>query len=433
MSIEFKLPELGENVDSGDIVNILVDEGQTIAANDGVLEVETDKAVVELPCPHGGRVAKVHVKKGDSVKVGQTLLTIEPDEEGADEEEAEEPQAEPAEEPETKEEPKKADQEEAAKPPKKETPKPEKPRRAADEPLPAGPAARRIARELGVDLAQIEGSGQRGRITTDDVRAAAEGGATTGAMPTMAAPAAVEPPGEPGTDKWGSVRRERMPKVRRTIAAQMVKSAGTIPHVTNFDEADVTDLESLRKSVPADYLGENVRLTAMPFVLRAVALSLRQHPAVNASIDDENEQVIYKEYVNLGVAVDTPRGLVVPALRGVDRLGIAQIAQQLGTIAQKARSADFAVEDLRGGTFTISNLGAIGGIYSTPIINHPEVAILLLGRTRWLPVVRDGQIVPRQMMPLSLSYDHRLVDGATAGRFLNDVIALLQSPMKLLL
>jgi pyruvate dehydrogenase E2 component (dihydrolipoamide acetyltransferase) len=241
------------------------------------------------------------------------------------------------------------------------------------------------------------------------------------------------PPGEPDQDAWGPIRRDRLSQIRRTIAAQMVRSAGTIPHVTNFDDADVTELEHLRKGVPQDYLGPGVKLTMMPLVMKAVALSLRRHPIVNASLDEPNDEIVYKQYVNLGVAVDTPRGLVVPALRDVDRMSIGQIAEALGKLAETARSGRFAIEELRGGTFTVSNLGAVGGTYSTPIINHPEVAILLVGRSRWMPVVRDGSIEKRYMMPLSLSFDHRIVDGAAAGRFLNEVIGYLQNPGKLLL
>ncbi len=436
MANECKLPELGENIESGDVVNVLVREGDQIEPNQGVLELETDKAVIEVPCPFGGKVSKVHVKKGDTVKVGQKLLTVEGEEpaEEAEEEPAEEGEEKPAEEKKAKK-PVPAEKAEAEKPePKKSEPPAPTPERQVVEPpvptgpLPAGPAARRMARELGVDLGRVAGSGKRGRITVEDVKSAGEG-----AAPAAGVPEAVTPPGEPGQDQYGPVRREKMPRIRRAIADQMVRSASTIPHVTNFDDADVTDLEQLRKSVPPGYLGEGVKLTAMPFVLRAVALSLRQHPMVNASIDDENGQVVYKEYVNLGIAVDTPRGLVVPNIRGAERMGIARLARELGYIAQRARNADFAIEDLRGGTFTVSNLGAIGGTYSTPIINHPEVAILLLGRSRWLPAVREGQIVPRLMMPLSLSYDHRLIDGAAAGRFLNSVIDYLQFPAKLLL
>ncbi|MGA2798399.1 MAG: 2-oxo acid dehydrogenase subunit E2 [Thermoguttaceae bacterium] len=459
MNIDFKLPELGENVENGDIVNVLVREGDVIAANDGVLEMETDKAVVEIPCPYAGKVAKIHVKKGQTVKVGQTLLTIQS--------ESETPAASPP--------PKSARPavvpQEAAKPLPEATPgvskssapppssvgaavvlpHPEKSSggtTAAEEIIPAGPAARRLARELGLDLRQVPGTGARGQITPEDVKTAAapqaqpstaglsssaaqRPGATAGLSSSAAQ--RVIPPGEPGTDVWGQIRREKMPKIRRTIAAQTAKSASTIPHVTNFDDADITDLEHLRKNIPQGYIGAGVKLTAMPFVLKAVAMALQQHPTLNASIDDEKEEVIYKEYINIGIAVDTPRGLVVPALRKIDRLGIPQIAQQLNTLAQKARSVAFSVDDLRGATFTVSNMGAIGGTYSTPIINHPEVAVLLLGRSRWMPVVRDEKIEPRFMLPLSLSFDHRLVDGATAARFLNDVIDLLQNPGKLLL
>ena len=435
MVIEFKLPELGENIESGDIVNILVNEGDEIAANDGAFELETDKAVVEIPCEHAGKIVKIHVRKGESVKVGQTLLTLEPVEE--EEAAAEEPVAPETTAADTTAAGPKTSGANAATTPAAATSAPAATATLPEPtgPLPAGPAARRVARELGVDLRRVAGSGSRGRITVDDVRtqASTPAGATTpgvaGAMPV----APVTPPGEPGQDNWGPITQERMPKIRRTIAAQMVKSVTTIPHVTNFDDADVSELEALRKSIPPGYLGEDIKLTAMPFVMKAVALALGQHPTLNASINDETEQVVYKRYVNLGVAVDTPRGLVVPAMRNVQRLSIPQIARELAVIASKARSADFAIEDLRGGTFTISNLGAVGGTYSTPIINHPEVAILLLGRSRWMPVVRDGEVVSRLMMPLSLSYDHRLVDGAAAGRFLNEVIDYLQNPGKLLL
>ncbi len=442
MNIDFKLPELGENVESGDIVNILVREGDVIAANDGVLEMETDKAVVEIPCPYGGKVAKIHVKKGQTVKVGQTLLTIQS--------EAETPAASPPPKP---AQPAVAPQKTAKPLPEATTgaskfsdaptssvgaavvlPHPDKSSggaTAAEEIIPAGPAARRIAREFGLDIRQVTGSGKRGRITPEDVKTAAAAQAQPAFAPS--GQQRVIPPGEPGTDVWGQIRREKMPKIRRTIAAQTAKSASIIPHVTNFDDADITDLEHLRKNIPQGYIGAGVKLTVMPFVLKAVAMALQQHPTLNASIDDEKEEVIYKEYINIGIAVDTPRGLVVPALRKIDRLGIPQIAQQLNTLAQKARSVAFSVDDLRGGTFTVSNMGAIGGTYSTPIINHPEVAVLLLGRSRWLPVVRDEKIEPRLMLPLSLSFDHRLVDGAAASRFLNDVIDLLQNPGKLLL
>jgi pyruvate dehydrogenase complex dihydrolipoamide acetyltransferase long form len=430
MSVEFKLPELGENVESGDVVQVLVAEGDRIEANQPICELETDKAVVEIPCPLAGKIVTVHFQKGDTVNVGQTLLTVEAE---AGEPEGEAPAASPAE----------PAAEARVSTPAAPTPAPpaESP---ASCPIPAGPAARRLARELGVDLRSVRGSGSRGRITVDDVRASAGPGAVTIPTPEIApasaavsAPGAslepVVPPGEPGEDAWGPIRREKMSRIRQTIAAQMSRSAGTIPHVTNFDDADVTDLEHLRKGVPKGHVGANIKLTTMPFVMKAVAIALRRHPVLNASLDEESQQVVYKQYVHLGVAVDTPRGLVVPAVRNVDRMTIPEIARALASLAERARAVQFGVNDLRGGTFTVSNLGAVGGQYSTPIINHPEVALLLVGRSRWTPVVREGNVETRLMMPLSLSYDHRLVDGAAAARFLNEVIDLVQSPGKLLL
>jgi pyruvate/2-oxoglutarate dehydrogenase complex dihydrolipoamide acyltransferase (E2) component len=409
MSVEFKLPELGENISSGDIVNVLVQEGQTISANDGVVELETEKAVVEIPCPLAGKIAKIHVKKGDTVNVGQTVLTIEA--------EAAEPVTPPA--------PTKTAPAKATEPPPAAA--------AAEELLPAGPAARRLARELAVDLRQVRGSGPRGRITPEDVQAMAGAPAAPSGVSAKPEQAAS---GTPGQDAWGPTRREKMPRIRRAIAEQMARSASIIPHVTNFDDADITELDSLRAGVPDGYIGENIRLTLMPFVMKAVAVSLLRHPTLNASLNPEKEEVVYKQYVNVGVAVDTPRGLVVPVVRSADKLTLAQLAQALATAARRVREAQFGLDEVRGGTFTISNLGAVGGAYSTPIINHPEVAILLLGRSRWMPVVRGEnheKIDIRLMLPLSLSYDHRLVDGAAAGRFLNDVIACLQSPARLLL
>jgi pyruvate dehydrogenase complex dihydrolipoamide acetyltransferase long form len=430
MSVEFKLPELGENVESGDVVQVLVAEGDRIEANQPVCELETDKAVVEIPCPQAGKIVKVHFQKGDTVKVGQTLLTVEAE---AGEPEGEAPAATPAE----------PAAEARVSTPAAPTPAPSG-ESAPTGTIPAGPAARRLARELGVDLRSVRGSGSRGRITVDDVRASAGPGAVTIPTPEIApasaavsAPGAglepVVPPGEPGEDAWGPIRREKMSRIRQTIAAQMSRSAGTIPHVTNFDDADVTDLEHLRKGVPKGHVGANIKLTTMPFVMKAVAIALRRHPVLNASLDEESQQIVYRQYVHLGVAVDTPRGLVVPAVRNVDRMTIPEIARALASLAERARAVQFGVNDLRGGTFTVSNLGAVGGRYSTPIINHPEVALLLVGRSRWMPVVREGSIETRLMMPLSLSYDHRLVDGAAAARFLNEVIDLLQSPGKLLL
>jgi len=440
MATEFKLPDLGENIAAGDVVSVFVSAGDVVKPGQALLEVETDKAVIEVPCPPGGRVASVLVKKGDTVKVGQTLVTLEA---AGDAPAAVKAPAKPTPAPAAAPpEPKQAPVTVAAPPapapqPARPAPVPEPAAESVPEPAPtssaakvepAGPAVRRLARELGVDLARVRGTGPGGRILREDVVSAVRQGSAQSAATTAAAAA-----GGTQRDDWGPVRREQLSRMRRTIAANMVRSVSTIPHLTNFDDADVTELERLRKASAEDHAKANVKLTALSFVIKAVSLSLRQHPAINSSIDIEKGEVLYKDYVNIGLAVDTPRGLVVPVIRGCDQLSIPQIAQAIAETADKAKHAQYGIEDLRGGTFTISNLGAIGGTYSTPIINWPEVAILLLGRSRKMPVVHEDRIEPRLMMPLSLSYDHRIIDGALAARFLREVIGYLESPGRLLL
>ena len=443
MATDFKLPDLGENIASGDVVSVFVSPGDVVKPGQALLEVETDKAVIEVPCPPGGRVASVLVKKGDTVKVGQTLLTLEAAGSGGAAAPAPAPQkpAKPAASQASATKPAAAPVAAApvveapvapipAAPPVAPPPEPE-PHPAPRAPSggsvePAGPAVRRLARELGVDLGRVTGTGPGGRILREDVVAAVRQAGGHG-TPRPAVGGGSE------RDDWGPVRREQMSRMRRTIAANMVRSVSTIPHLTNFDDADVTELERLRKASAEDHAKANVKLTALSFVIKAVSLSLRQHPMLNASIDVEKGEVLYKDYVNIGLAVDTPRGLVVPVLRGCDQLSIPQIAQAIAETAEKAKHAQYGLEDLRGGTFTISNLGAIGGTYSTPIINWPEVAILLVGRSRKMPVVHEDRIEPRLMMPLSLSYDHRIIDGALAARFLREVIGYLESPGRLLL
>jgi pyruvate dehydrogenase E2 component (dihydrolipoamide acetyltransferase) len=450
MATEFKLPDLGENIASGDVVSVFVSEGDVVRPGQALLEVETDKAVIEVPCPPGGRISRVLVKKGDTVAVGQTLVELEPA--GAAPAVAPAAPAVAAATPSAVAQPPAPV---AAVPPAPvAAPAPVSSAAAArgaqpagavssgapaqapasapaavlEAPVaPAGPAVRRLARELGVDLAGVRGSGPEGRIVREDVVAAVRH--------ASAAPAARRPSGAAGgeRDEWGPVRREQMSRMRKTIAANMVRSVTTIPHLTNFDDADVTELERLRKASAQEHAKGGVKLTALAFVIKAVSLSLRLHPAVNASIDTEKGEITYKDYVTIGLAVDTPRGLVVPVLRDVDAMTIPQVAQAISDTADKAKNASYGLDDLRGGTFTISNLGAIGGAYSTPIINWPEVAILLVGRSRRLPVVVEDRIEPRLMMPLSLSYDHRIIDGATAARFLNEVIGYLESPGRLLL
>jgi pyruvate dehydrogenase E2 component (dihydrolipoamide acetyltransferase) len=286
---------------------------------------------------------------------------------------------------------------------------------------------------VGVDLSKVVGSGDNGRITREDILAVVRNSGASARSETTST-TSDEPADTPDTDDFGPIRVERMTKIRKTIANQMHTSWSTVPRVTNFDDADITDLERLRQSSKEDYAAQGLKLTTMPFLIKAVATSLRHHAAVNAVIDQQNEQLIYKDYVNLGIAVDTDRGLVVPVMKQADTMGIAEITRALAEMSSKVRSGKFSVSDLKGGTFTISNLGAIGGQYSTPIVNVPEVAILLVGRSRKMPVVMpDDSIQSRFMMPLSLSYDHRLVDGAVAADFLNDVIGYLEAPSRLLL
>jgi len=450
MATEFKLPDLGENIASGDVVTVFVSEGDVVKPGQPLLEVETDKAVIEVPCPPGGRIAQVLVKKGDTVKVGQTLVVLDAAGGAAAKPQAatqaavrEAPApvaaAAPAAERAETRAPAPAAPVAVAPAPVAKTPSPapaEEADVAGDAPAagsatvdPAGPAVRRLARELGVDLARVHGSGPAGRIVREDVIAAvrsAGGQGTPGRSRTTESRSTQR-------DDWGPVRREQLSRMRKTIAANMVRSVSTIPHLTNFDDADVTELEHLRKASAQEYAKSNVKLTALGFVIKAVSLSLRQHPVVNASLDMEKGELVYKDYVNIGLAVDTPRGLVVPVLRNCDEMSIPQLAQAVAETAEKAKNAQYGIEDLRGGTFTISNLGAIGGTYSTPIINWPEVAILLVGRSRKMPVVRDDRIESRLMMPLSLSYDHRVIDGAAAARFLKEVIGYLESPGRLLL
>ncbi|MEM9588838.1 MAG: 2-oxo acid dehydrogenase subunit E2, partial [Planctomycetota bacterium] len=436
---EVKLPELGDGIESGDVLEIFVSVGDVITEGQDIVEMETDKATVPVPAAVGGKVTRIAVSEGDSVPIGGVLLEVEADASApaaSAPPSAPEPVAapDPVATPEPTPQPPKAETP-APPPPKVETPAPQTTEPTAPTPvpvastpapvaasgavIPAGPAIRRFAREVGVDLASVQGSGDGGRITREDilavVRSASQAARTTTAAPAAApkTPAATAPdPSLPGTadvDDFGPIRVERMSKIRKTIGKQMHASWSSVPRVTNFDDADISDLEQLRQSSKEDYAAQGLKLTTMPFLIKAVATALRHHPAINAVIDGENEQVIYKDYVNVGIAVDTERGLVVPVMPSADQMSVPEIARSLAEMAGKVRSGDFGLNELRGGTFTISNLGAIGGQYSTPIVNVPEVAILLVGRSRKLPVVMpDDSIQPRLMMPLSLSYDHRL-------------------------
>ncbi|MCH1494304.1 MAG: 2-oxo acid dehydrogenase subunit E2 [Rubripirellula sp.] len=485
MTIEVKLPDLGDGIESGDVLEIFVAVGDTIDKGQDIVEMETDKATVTVPASAGGKVTKILISEGDTVAINGAILELDADAAGVDAATSPAPETAAAPEPAPSPEP---DPPPAAPAPAAETP-PVTPQPVSPQPTPvaaapttpvvaasqtpvaaappspaaqpasestdsdqviaAGPAIRRFAREVGVDLSRVPGSGDGGRITRDDilsvVRASNQSSTAAPTPPSATKSAAPTPPtgseaasaNKPapnGSDEHGPIRVERMDRIRKTIANQMHASWSAVPRVTNFDDADITDLEHLRQSSKEDYAAQGLKLTTMPFLIKAIATALRHHPAINAVIDQENDQIIYKDYVNVGIAVDTDRGLVVPVMKNADMMGIPEITRSLAEMAGKVRGGNFAVSDLRGGSFTISNLGAIGGQYSTPIVNVPEVAILLVGRSRKLPVVMpDDSIQPRLMMPLSLSYDHRLVDGGTAARFLNDVIGFLEAPSRLLL
>ncbi len=479
MPTEIKLPSLGEGIESGDVLEILVKVGDVIKKDQSIVELETDKATVSVPSPLAGKILSIAIKEGQTVSIGMALASIEAVEsvalQAAPSTDASSVRHDVA----PKVEAPSPTAPIVVVPTKPTAPIPTKPTAPiivppapvalgassqpasadagtpfSDDVIAAGPAIRRFAREVGVDLISVAGTGDGGRITRDDILAvvrqanqSARSAPPTPASNTTATIGSDAPTSKPATsakgtvlpgtaanDDYGPIRVDRMTKIRKTIAAQMQKSWSTVPRVVNFDDADITDLEAIRQASKDDYASRGIKLTTMPFLIKAVATALKHHPALNASIDMENEQIIYKDYVNVGIAVDGEKGLVVPTLKNADRMSIPDIAYALSDLSSRVRNNSYAVSDLRGGTFTISNLGAIGGTYSTPIVNVPEVAILLVGRSRKMPIVMDDDsIKARLMMPLSLAYDHRSVDGATAARFLNDIIAYLEAPSRLLL
>jgi pyruvate dehydrogenase E2 component (dihydrolipoamide acetyltransferase) len=436
MASEIKLPELGENVEGGEVVDVKVAEGDEVSEGQGLIEVEAEKSTVEVPSPVAGRVTKLMVKKGDKVKTGQTLCLVESKDGKAEEGPKTAPVREtgPAKpEPIPAPPPDKAAPAAApapAAPTNQEKPKaaPPPPAPAEEAPgklVPAGPATRRLARELGVDLARVQGTAPGGRVTQEDVKnyvkQLTSGGLVSGA--------ARQAPPLPDFERWGPVERKPLEGVRKRTAEQMSLAWCLVPHVTQHDLADVTDLEAFRKQ--QDPKGPKLTVTA--FALKAAAIALRQFPQFNASLDEATGQVVLKRYYHLGVAVDTDRGLLVPVIRDVDKKSIQTLAAELADVAERARQKKLAADDMRGGTFTITNLGGIGGTGFTPIVNYPEVAILGLSRGRWEPVVRDGQVVPRLLLPLSLSYDHRVIDGADAARFTRRLAEMLENPWVMLL
>ena len=433
---EFKLPDLGEGVHEGQVVNVLVKEGETIGEYQPMLEIETDKAAVEIPAPKGGVVARIHVEPGQVVKVGQVLITIDDGGEARPAGDGRSKQAtQPAEKMPSKPAPEKRGVETEvetvhAKAPAMATATAEPAERASDGPVAAAPAVRKLARELKVDIDVVPGSGPDGRILREDVERFAAGEHAPVGGPELAGSV---PAGElPDFSQYGPVRREAVSQIRKTIARQMTRAWLSVPRVTHCDTADVTDLERNRKQYNAGLKEGEAKLTITAIVIKAVAAAVRDFPMVNASYDAAREEIIYKDYVHVGIAVDTPRGLVVPVLRDADRKALPQIAAELGGLGARAQALKLEIAELRGATVTITNVGALGGTFLTPMVNYPEVAILGLGAARLQPVVHEGQIVARLILPLSLSFDHRIVDGADAARFTTAVIRSLENPLRLI-
>jgi len=441
---EFRLPELGENIEQGDLVRLMISAGTRVSPGQPIMELETDKAVVEVPSSVSGVVKSIQVKAGDKLKVGQVIFTLEGD--GAARTRT---KPEPVEHVSGQQGARLAFQaaiqaegktEEQALPP--DQPSPPLPtftmpvqlgKVAGTEqrpPIAAAPMVRRLARELGVDIYEVKGSGPAGRISEDDVKAHTKQLLVT-VVTAAQVPRALAEPKLPDFAKWGKIERVSMRAVRRKTAEHLREAWNTIPHVTQNDRADITELEQLRARFAPKAEEAGGKMTVTAIALKIVASALKIFPQFNASIDMERGEIIYKQYVNLGVAVDTERGLLVPVLRDVDKKNIVELAAEMSQLSQKARERKLTPEEMEGGTFTITNLGGIGGTGFSPIVNHPEVAILGLSRSRMEPEWINGAFQPRLILPLSLSYDHRLVDGADAARFLRWVAEAFEQPFLL--
>jgi pyruvate dehydrogenase E2 component (dihydrolipoamide acetyltransferase) len=450
MPIDMKLPELGENIEGGDVLRVMVKAGDQIKKDQPVLELETDKATIEVPSSADGVIKDIKVKAGEKVKVGQTIFTVDeaaaPSNNGGTAAPARDaaPVAAAAPKPVAAPEPPRAAQQPASEPkrradvvemkakqaappaPAQASPQPAAAAAAADPAsIPAAPSARRLARELGVNLADIHGSGAGGRISTDDVtgyarRLLAGGGA--GRAPVAVAQL-------PDFANWGAVERKPMSGVRRTTAHRLTQAWNQIPHVFQMDRADITQVESLRKKLSKRAEAEGrAPVTITAFLMKVLAAAVKKFPQANSAVDLQNDEVVYKQYVHIGVAVDTDRGLLVPVIRDVDKKDLFQLADEIAQAADKARSRKLSLDDMQGGSITISNLGSLGGGAFTPIVNWPEVAILGVARAKMEPVFVDGEFVPRLMMPLTLSYDHRVIDGADGVRILRWVVEAIEQP-----
>jgi pyruvate dehydrogenase E2 component (dihydrolipoamide acetyltransferase) len=429
--MDVKLPKLGEGADSGVVVSIAVKEGDQINKGQTILELENEKAVAAIPSSAAGKVTRIAVKAGDRISAGAVILTLDGAGNGAAP--AGEPKAE---------QPKKAA---APKQARRAAPEPEyeeeefeeeaeQEETAADKAgfaAPASPSIRKLARDIGLDLRKIQGSEDGGRIVLADIRAYIQRLQRLAARPRGGAaptPAEVKPPVERiDFSQWGPITKKPLPPIRQTISRRMVENKVSIPHVTQFDEADITALTDLRKKYAEAYERKGARLTLTSFALKAVANTLKKFPIFNSSLDEAVNELVFKEYVHIGLAVDTEQGLLVPVIRDVDKKDLFQLSKDVQELAEKARARKVSLEEMKGGTFTISNQGGIGGAHFTPIINKPEVAILGLGRGAMKAVVKDKKIEPRLMMPIAISYDHRVIDGGEAARFTVELVQAFEN------
>ena len=421
--MDVKLPKLGEGAESGVVVGIFVKEGDTVADGQAIMELENEKAVASIPSTGAGVVEKVHVKNGDKISVGQKIITLSGG--GGAAPAAPTASAAPA---------KPAAKKTAAKP----APEPEE---TDDEPVAesedeivnespvASPSIRRAAAEFGLDLRKIRGSESGGRIVAEDVQAYIQRLVRTAARAASKAGSEAAKPAPVQVDfsQWGPILKKPVSPLRKVIARRMSESWSSVVRVTQFDDLDFTKLGELRKKFGPAYEAKGVKLTLTPFVLKAVAETLKKHPMFNSSLDEVADEIILKEYVHLGIAVDTDQGLMVPVIRDVDKKSMLDLAKELELLAAKARDRKITAEEMKGGTFTISNQGAIGGAHFTPVVNLPEVAILGLGRGAMKPVVRDGKIEARLLTPMALSYDHRVIDGGSAARFTVDLLKAFEN------
>lgn len=431
--MDVKLPQLAEGVESGIVVSILVAEGQEVKKDQAIMELETQKAVGSIPAPSAGVVTKIYVQQGMEVAVGQALISIEAAA-GA----ATTVSAKPAQTPAATGTPpappsNPATQSNVAQAPASMASADYRYESKSGAPPPAPPAIRKIARSLGIDLTRVKGSEAGGRINIGDLRnyvqrlqQIAFHGAPSGAQPASAGAPTPAPSESVDFAKWGPIRREKMSPLRRTVSRRMVESWTTIPKINQFADADITMLLALRKKHAAAYEKKSAHLTFTSFLLLVLGRALKKHPRANSSMDEAAHEIIYKDYCHIGVAVDTESGLIVPILRDVDQKNLLQLSQELHALTGKTRQRKISIEELQGGTFTISNQGSIGGSHFTPIIYTPQVAILGVGQGQAKPVAIDGKIAIRTIVPFCLAYDHRVLDGADAVRFLKDIIAGLE-------